>query len=179
MDRIKMPIRGMYTEERHDKVVEAIRQGNSIQNASALAGMGYDTLWSWLEKGKYAPDKYPHYAQLVIDIDQARAEMESEMVGTVVGHARAGGTSAWNAAAWWLQKRGEGWEATQTVNVNKNTPDTVQLNQVVLVDSDARTEARDLLRGIDRGRTHEPLGPSVGRESEEGIIEGSSRSASG
>ena len=177
-DRIKMPIRGMYTEERHDKVVEAIRNGNSIQNASALAGMGYDTLWSWLEKGKYAPDKYPHYAQLVLDIDQARAEMEGEMVGRVVETARSGNSNSLTAATWWLQKRSAEWAQTQTINVHRDTPDTVNLNQVVLVDSDARTEARDLLRGIDRNGSHQPVGPSVGRELEEGTIEGSARPSS-
>lgn len=160
---------GLYNQTRHKKIVKAIRKGNSLGTAGQLAGLGKETLHSWLDKARRYPEEYPQFVKLEEDIKLARAEREAEHVAKIERVALGNEKNTWQAAAWYLERtNAEEWGRKDKVSVSADAP-LVQINQVVLSDESARASARDLLRratGPDAG-AREPLGISVRSESEE------------
>jgi transposase-like protein len=78
------------TEERQAKILEALRAGNYLTSAAALAGVSRSTLHAWRQE-------HPHFADAV---DQARAHAEARNDAIVQMAAR----TQWQAAAWWLER---------------------------------------------------------------------------
>lgn len=156
---------GKYNKARHDTIVEAIRKGNSKANSFRLAGISVDTGTEWLKYGRERAEEYPYYAQLYEDVEQALAEYESSRVSLVT---TAADTGTWQAAAWWLERRNpDEWGRHDRVKHEVNNRPTVQLNQVILQDANARELSRNLLRQLASNRPDVTLGPGHVLESPE------------
>ena len=70
------------TPEIQDKIVAAIRHGNYIETAAALAGIRKDTFYDWLRKGARATtdDRYRNFSDAVFE---AMAQSEAEAVAAI------------------------------------------------------------------------------------------------
>lgn len=154
-------VRSKYTPEVKKKVLTALRKGNSIRDAGLLAGLGKDTLDTWLHYGRHQPEKYPHFAELAADVEVARAEMRASAVDNIVTVANSQAPGTWQANAWYLERTDpENWGRKDKVEHVGNDAPRTQLNTVVLIDSDAREAARDLLTRIaGNAGADESVGP--------------------
>jgi hypothetical protein len=142
----KPPNRSKYTPELHEQIVAYIRQGYPKTVAFRLVGLNADTGWDWLRAGRERPDDYPHYVQLAEDIDHAIAEVQAERVDQIL--AAAQDPKHWTAAAWYLERTDpQTWGRKDRVQLDAgDSGPLIQLNQLVLVDGDARQSSRELLR---------------------------------
>lgn len=153
---------GKYNETRHETIVEAVRKGNSKANAFRLAGISVDTGTEWLRYGRDKSEEYPYYAKLYQDVEQALAEYEASRVSLVT---TAADTGSWQAAAWWLERRNpDEWGRHDRVKHEVNNRPTVQLNQVILQDANARELSRNLLRQLASNRPDVTIGPGDVRQ---------------
>lgn len=160
-------VKTKFTEETRAKILERIAAGCSVKDAGLLAGLGRDTLEYWLYQGKHEADKYPDFAQLVEDVELARAQRRADAVDRIV---QAGQNSdKWQANAWYLERTDpENWGRKDKVEHVNDAP-RQQINQVVLVDPDAREAAFDLLGRIaGNSRPDITVGPSSRGELEDG-----------
>jgi hypothetical protein len=154
-----------YTPEKHETIIKAIEAGNSKSTAFKLAGLHADTGFDWVAAGKREPEKYPEYVQLAADIEQAEAAFEASRVAIV---KTAADTGTWQAAAWWLERRRpEEWSRHDRQRTDNGDKPILQLNQVILVDADAREASRVLLRRVTSSGASLALGPGVGNEASE------------
>ncbi len=157
----------LFTEATKAKILESVAKGRSLKDSGLLAGLGRDTLDNWLYLGRKEPEKYPHYAEFVEQVEVARAERRAEAVDRII---QAGTTSdKWQANAWYLERTDpETWGRKDKVEVQNDQPQQ-QINQVILIDADARESAFDLLRRV-AGNTRPDItvGPSGGGELEAG-----------
>ena len=80
-----------YTPERVERILEAIRKGNTRDTAAKLAGVSATQMYEWM-------NKHPEFAEA---IEKADAEAEGFYVG-IIERAAA---KSWQAAAWWLERR--------------------------------------------------------------------------
>ncbi len=78
------------TDERGERILEALRAGNYLGTAARYAGIGESTLHEWRTK-------YPEFAEAV---EKARADAEARMVAVIMKAAPI----HWQAAAWWLER---------------------------------------------------------------------------
>lgn len=88
------------TPERQDRIVTAIRAGNTREAAAAHAGITDRTLYHWLAKGRKARSdcKCRQLFQAV-----KKAENECELMSVAI--IRQAASRHWTAAAWWLERR--------------------------------------------------------------------------
>lgn len=89
------------TPARQNKIVEALRRGNTRRAAARLAGIGQSTLSLWLAKGREGTKGDDRYVDLLARVTKAEAEAESRMVETIVEAS----VDTWQAAAWYLERR--------------------------------------------------------------------------
>lgn len=100
------------TKELQDLIVGALKTGNYLETAAALAGINPDTLREWIKKGKRGD---PRYAELAENIVQAIATAEARDLA-VIGKAA---NEYWQAAAWRLERRfGERWGRKNDVSLS-------------------------------------------------------------
>jgi len=159
-----------YNKEVHAKIVEACKDGNSYDTAGVLAGLGKQTIWDWLDKAKKRPEEFPEYVKLHADMTLARAACHDAIVARIKETALSGLPNTWQAGAWILERQDPvNWGRKDRVQVSgdRSAP-LVQLNQVVLVDSNAREQGRAFLRGLTDGGTGVPVGSNVGHELKSG-----------
>jgi hypothetical protein len=158
-----------YTPKVHKIIVDTVKKGNSLRDAGLLAGLGKETLETWLYNAKTMPEKYPHFVKLAADIDQARAERRIKAVENIVtvGDSQQAGT--WQANAWFLERTDpENWGRKDKIEHVNETPRT-QVNTVVLIDADARETARDLLKRVaGHSGADIAIGPGSGVQLEDG-----------
>lgn len=160
-----------YNAETHKTIVDAIRKGSSKSDAFLLAGISKDVGFDWLRYGRQRPNDYPHYVKLGRDIDEAQAQVRAEMIERVQVAAK-GDEKNWTAAAWYLERTApEEYGKREQVRIEGGETPLVQLNQVILVDGEARAASRALLKRVTGLSTDEPLGLGVGDEPSE-IYEG-------
>ena len=152
----------VYSKTVHKKIVSEVAKGKSVSDAGLLAGLGKDVVWTWLENGRKRPEQYPHFAELVADIEKARAEKRGEIVERIVATGLSGQPGTWQAGAWYLERTDpENWGRKDKVeHVGGSEGPKTQINTVILVDSDAREAARDLLRRVAGHASPDvPVGP--------------------
>ena len=65
-----------------DTIVTAVRHGNYLETAAALAGIHRDTLYSWIRKGAAAPEgnRYRNFSDM---LTRAMAQSETEAVAAI------------------------------------------------------------------------------------------------
>lgn len=89
-----------YNPDRHQRIVETLRAGNTRRAASWAGGIDQDTFGRWLVR-------YPEFAD---DVKAAEADAELAMVQRV----RTAADDSWQAAAWWLERKmKQDWSARQ------------------------------------------------------------------
>jgi len=154
-----------YSPKVHKTIVNLIKKGNSITDAGLLAGLGKDTIHDWLWKGRREPERYVEFASLANDILVAQAERRADAVDAIVTVGQSQQPGTWQASAWYLERTDpENWGRKDKVEHSGDTGPKTQLNTVVLIDSDAREAARDLLKRI-AGPAAKELGEVVDAES--------------
>lgn len=148
-----------------DKVLEAMRLGNTFAAACRQVGLNPELGHDWLYKARKWPEKYPDYANWLERMEQVKAEVQAEMVDVVRNTALSGAPNTWQAAAWYLERSDpEHWSKRDRLTVQNEGAPLVQINQVILGDEDAREASRDLLHRLTAGRTAESLGPGASGE---------------
>lgn len=104
------------TRHVHQVVTRAMRSGNFLETAAALAGVDPATLRRWIARGERErrrrqngepPDRTATaHVRLAQEIERAAATAQSEVVGRILRSGR----EDWRAAAWWLERRhANGW----------------------------------------------------------------------
>lgn len=153
-----------------EKVLEALRLGNTFRASCLQVGLNPETGHSWRYEGRKNPEKYPEYANWNARIEEIMAEVQAEMVDVVRNTALSGAPNTWQAAAWYLERTDpEHWSKRDKVTVQNEGAPLVQINQVILGDDDAREASRELLHRLTAGRTAEPLGPGSRGELAESV----------
>lgn len=151
------------------KVVLSVKNGNSKSDSFKRVGVNPDTGFQWLNWGKQDPPHHPILRKFYLAMERAFAHYNSQMVGMVSAAAKSGQPNTWQAAMTMLERRDPanwGRRDTSKIKIEADQP-LVQLNQVVLADTDTRDSLRDILRGVAGPRAHEPLGLGMGDESVE------------
>jgi hypothetical protein len=156
---------GLYAE----KVLEAMRLGNTMPAAARQCGLNPETVHYWLYNGRKDPEKYFEYAEFAEKMEQIKAEVQAEMVDVVRQTALSGAPNTWQAAAWYLERSDpEHWSRRDRLSVSNEGGPLVQVNQVILSDENARAASRELLNRLTAGSPAEPLGPGASGELEVG-----------
>lgn len=88
------------TPERQQRIVTAIRAGNTREAAAGYGGVHAATLYRWLAKGKVARN-----GSKCRELYEAVKDAENECELTSVAIIRAAAQRHWTAAAWWLERR--------------------------------------------------------------------------
>jgi transposase len=165
-----------YNEVVHQTIVQAIREGNYIGTAAALAGVARSTIDDWTRTGRMemkAAEEYgtepihPHYVQLVKDMEEAEADFESRMVKKVVNVAESNQPQTWQAAMTILERKYPakfGKKDALKIQGDEENPIQVETRHV-LDDESTREVGRDLLRRLTSARTGLPGGVRLGDES--------------
>lgn len=156
------------------KIALSIKNGNSKSDSMRRYGVSPDVGFEWLSKGKAG--HHPILVKFQRIVERAWAHYNSQMVGAVDTAAKSGAPNTWQAAMTMLERRDPanwGRRDTSKIKVEADQP-LVQLNQVVLADTDARDKLRSVLRGVAGPRAHESIGPGVGDELTEGDTLGES-----
>jgi hypothetical protein len=80
-----------FNEERSQKIIEALRGGNTRKASAEYAGINQDTLADWAKR----------YSDFSDSIKKAEADAEVRNVAIISKAA----SETWQAAAWWLERR--------------------------------------------------------------------------
>lgn len=147
------------------------RRGRSKTDCFKLVGVSPDGGFTWLKRGR---EQDPVCDGILIRFERVFercvAKFNAEQLAMIEGAAQSGAPNTWQAAGWLLERRDPGnFGRRDAVKVegSLNSGPQVQLNQVVLIDGDAREASRALLRRISSFGPDEPLGIGVGGEPEE------------
>lgn len=104
------------TPERHDRIVELVKHGNTIEVAAAATGIDQRSYYHWMAIGKaivneYGPDSEEWDTTLTEHqkncgrLFQAIRVAASEAEATAVLHLRSAMPKHWQAALAWLERR--------------------------------------------------------------------------
>jgi hypothetical protein len=127
------------TEEMQELIVSALKAGNYLETAAALAGIHPDTLREWVKKGRRGD---PRYEDLADSIVKAIAAAEARDL-SVIGRAAQ---DYWQAAAWRLERRfNDRWGRKNDVSLSgKNGAPPVKMELVIDLDgSSADTQSNE------------------------------------
>lgn len=86
------------TEERQERILQAIRAGNYIETAALHAGISEGTFHRWMQEGERA--KTGKKREFYEAVKKARADAETRTVA-IISNAMP---TSWQAAAWWLER---------------------------------------------------------------------------
>jgi hypothetical protein len=89
------------TPERQQAICAAVAAGNNRETAAAAAGISERTLRRWLQDARRRGDESPFWPFLAA---LKKAEAEAVM-GAITLINRAARKGAWQAAAWWLERK--------------------------------------------------------------------------
>jgi transposase len=124
------------TPEREEKIIEALRAGNTKRAAAAAGGVGASTLFAWIAE-------FPEFKDA---IERAEADAERAMVARVRDAAESG---IWTAAAWWLERRRPGDFARREKvesKVELSGPDGGPIETVAGLSDHEKRALRDAIR---------------------------------
>jgi len=83
-----------------ETIVAAVRRGNFLETAAALAGIDAATVRRWVKRGAAAPESI--YGQFTVAVKRALAESEDRDLTAL---ERAAEEGVWQARAWRLERR--------------------------------------------------------------------------
>jgi len=78
--------------EEKERVLTALRAGNTRTASAAYAGIHKDTFYAWMQADSVFSDA----------VSKAEADAEVRHVANI---AKAAGEGSWQASAWWLERR--------------------------------------------------------------------------
>jgi len=113
------------TPEMHGTIARAIKQGLTREEVAAIAGITDRTLRNYLSRGQAFIDRIEDsgneelasgdeiYAELLIDVRKAEAELTRALSGSVIraamGNEEKGILPDWRAAVAFLERRNPAW----------------------------------------------------------------------
>ena len=97
------------TEDRIQKIVEAIRAGLHYELAAKAGGISKGTLYLWLREGKKRSTG--NQAKLARLVEEAEVETAANLFASIMEHS----SKDWKASAWALERR-FGWTKGNTLN---------------------------------------------------------------
>lgn len=135
------------TEERIDRIVEALRLGASRMGAASCAGIAPSTLYEWLRRGKAGESPF-------VDLwNRVQAEQRAWEVDALRRIHDAAAKGTWTAAAWLLERRLPKYYARQMSDAAAHR-EAVKLMEAALVEArarlstaDARSDAEEVVSG--------------------------------
>lgn len=153
------------------RVCMFLLSGSSKTDAFKRVGINPDTGFLWLRQGREQHNET--LAKFERVAERCVAHFNAKQIEMINGAAQSGAPNTWQAAAWMLERRDpENWgRRDKTTITHEDERPLVQLNQVVLVDSGARNEARALLERIASPGAYKSLGVGVRREPEDEAID--------
>src|SRR5512143_589810 len=81
------------------RIIDAVSKGNTRQNAAMAARISTACLMTWIRKGRAGEEPYSSFVNRLYE---AEAEAEARHVSNI---EIAAGKGAWQASAWWLERR--------------------------------------------------------------------------
>ena len=94
-----------YTPDRVERIVAALRAGNTRQAACAYGSISDETFATWCRR----------YVEFLDAVKKAEADAEVRHVANI---AKAATDGTWTASAWWLERRRhEDWGRKDRVNI--------------------------------------------------------------
>lgn len=91
----------MFTPERREIILRAVRSGMPQKHAAALAGVTEATLARWLARGRAAEPGDEEFVEFYEEMQKARAAFVLANLAHISQAAQAG---TWQAAAWLLER---------------------------------------------------------------------------
>lgn len=117
-----------YTPERVARIVQLLEAGNTRKAAATASGIAEATFHAWCAE-------YPEFSE---QIKEAESEAESKHVGNILTAASKG---AWQASAWWLERRRhEDWGKKDRIEVINSVR---ELARAANQDEEAAVQAAD------------------------------------
>lgn len=136
-----------FTEERAEKILEALRLGVPHKTAAVYGNIGESTLYKWLADAR-KDDAPPHLVEFLEAYKAARAEAEVRSVAIIQNAAR----KQWQAAAWFLERAFPShWSRTDRHEISGRDGGAIELN----VDTDALESKLQRLIEKRKGETDE------------------------
>ena len=89
------------TDERIQRLLEALRAGNYITSACQYAGISESTYHAWMKQA-YSDDATPTQKEFLESVTKARSEAEVRNVMNI--QKAATDPRYWTASAWWLER---------------------------------------------------------------------------
>ncbi len=111
--------------ETRTKLLEAIREGNTLSASCTRAGISYSTFTEWMRKGE--AEKAGEFHDLAQDVRGSEAEAEANLVGMM----RSAAKDDWRAAAHLLSCRSKDW--VQRSKIDAKVDAEVRTGQIHLV----------------------------------------------
>lgn len=100
-----MPSRSTFTEERREKILQALRVGASRFTAAAMAGMPESTFRLWMKKGQDAAPG-TRFAEFYADVEEAEASPRLRALGILYKEMPDNPALAWK----FLERKEPGFE---------------------------------------------------------------------
>lgn len=114
----------VFTPERAEKIVEALRLGVTQRTAITYGGIGESTFYRWLADAK-KPDAPQELKEFWESVKAARAEAEVRNVAIIQNAAR----KQWQAAAWFLERSfPSNWSRTDRHEITGRDGGAIELN---------------------------------------------------
>lgn len=89
-----------FTPDTCNRILSAIRNGNTYEASAHYGGVSYDTLREWIKRGQ--EETAGEFSEFFEAIKSAEAKAEVESVALIRQAAQEG---QWQAAAWFLERR--------------------------------------------------------------------------
>lgn len=123
-------------------IVEAAEQGATLKASAQAAGVTYESLRDWRNRGKRGEGE--PFASFAARLEKAIGHAQLKMI-RVVQTAALGGT--WQAAAWWLERRyhkqwGRKDTLTQRAAITKATDISDAEYEKLLLEEQRRLQAK-------------------------------------
>jgi hypothetical protein len=120
--------------EREQRILQAVRAGNTLKAAAAYGGIDEATLWRWTKSSAT-------FASLL-----SRAEQEAEVA--LVANIRLAGQADWRAHAWLLERRNPtAWGRRDRLDVKIDAEQRIRLmaRELGFDEEEALIEAQRIL----------------------------------
>lgn len=112
--------------EKTNSILAALRGGNYIETAAALADVNKECVFNWLRRG--ARESKGKYHDFSVAVQKAMAYAEAKDLQNI---QRAGDAGDWKASAWRLSKRhGDRWGDRETVRIGGEPGNPVAVQDV-------------------------------------------------
>jgi hypothetical protein len=137
-----------------NKVIEALREGATRKGAAEYAGITYNTLLNWLDRGQQEQEG-PFFDFFVL-VQAEEAELEVRLCGFWQNAA----SEDWRAAAEMLSRRREGWSSQPMANLNVTGENVlIVIPQAASTDTEWQQQVQQYLHGQGSNSNQQQLSP--------------------